>query len=157
MALIEQLAWSSAASALGRLWERILPGPLGRAMPEQAALAGAQGLRPGLAGLSGSEAAWYSDAQGVSTIGSVPLAQDLTSARRPVSTFVPHVGDQPLLARDFDQRPWGQAWPVPTSRPALLRGPELVEPGDPDPRPRTVQAEVDRRQGDDPWAGFEEG
>jgi hypothetical protein len=144
VSLLEQLAWTGATGALGRLRDSLRPHPLGQALPDQRAVAVATGLRGGLPALAGSEAEWYRE-QGAGSIGVVPLAQDLTRARRPVALDAPRRRLQPLLAEDFDRRPWGQAWPVRLQRPALLRGPELTEPGRPDPRPRVVQAAYEER------------
>jgi hypothetical protein len=149
--IADQIAWAAAGSALSRLMDRVRPTPMGRRLPEQTALAGA--LRGGASGLAGSEADWYRDEQGRSTIGWLPIVQDITSARRPVSWFVP--GDpgadgQPLLARDFERRPWGPTpWGVKTTRPALLRPALLAEPTQPTPLPRTVQAGFERTRGPD--------
>lgn len=149
--IAEQIAWAATSSALARLMSRIRPTPMGRRLPEQTALAGM--LRGGTSGLAGSEAEWYRDEQGRSTIGYLRIVQDVTSARRPVSMFVP--GDpgadgQPLLARDFERRPWGPTpWGIATTRPALLRGPLLAEPTAATPPPRQVQAGFETTSGPD--------
>lgn len=148
--IAEQLAWTAAGSALARLFERIRPTRMGAALPEQARVGA---LRGGTSGLAGSEADWYRDEQGRSTIGSLPIVQDVTSARRPVSWFVagdPGADGQPLLARDFERRPWGPTpWGIAMQRPALLRGPRLSEPTEATPPPRTVQAGAEAALGPD--------
>jgi hypothetical protein len=148
--IAEQAAWTAATSALARLADRIRPTPMGERLAEQARIGA---LRGGTSGLAGSEADWYRDEQGRSTIGSLPLRQDITSARRPVAMFragSPAADGQPLLARDFERRPWGPTpWGIATTRPALLRGPRLVEPTVATPPPRAVQSAYESASGPD--------
>jgi hypothetical protein len=97
----------------GRLRQRTRPNPYAPTLPGQAGVASLQAtrgeLRPGTSGLAGSEADYYSDPQGIGTIGHLDaLAQDLTSRALPPSTFVagdPGADGQPLLNRDMTTGP----------------------------------------------------
>lgn len=104
---------------IGKLQDRVRPNPYAPPLPDQQREAIAQAarlggeLRGGTGGLSGSEADYYADAQGIGTVGYLRIVQDVTSARLPVSTFVagdPGADGQPLLsgtggASDFDTGP----------------------------------------------------
>ncbi len=121
MAILESLGLTAGAAAFERIRAAVRPNPYAPRIPDQAAIAAGQAtgaLRGGTAGLAGSEADYYVDPQGVSTVGYLRIVQDLPSARRPASTF--RAGDpgadpdDPTVLADFRSgpvrlpvEPWG--------------------------------------------------
>lgn len=112
--LLEFLTTSAASSAIGKLRERVRPNAYAPNLPDQARQAADQAIRPnppaGTSGLAGSEADWYTDAQGVSSIGQLDnLFQDLPSRAIPPSYFTPwdpgRDPSDPTTLRDFYDGP----------------------------------------------------
>jgi len=150
--ILESLGGILAGQAFGRLRERVRPNPMAPDLPRQSSIAAIQasgtGLRPGTSGLAGSEADYYTDAQGVGTIGRLDyLVQDVTSRAMPPSTYMP--GDpgadpaDPTVLADFNRRPvilpvdpWG-AYQYSSMRPNVLAD-RINEPTAQSPLPRDV-------------------
>lgn len=112
--IAELVADLIAQAGLGRIRAAVRPNPYAPSLPAQTAKAAAQGgygLRPGTSGLAGSEADYYTDAQGRSSIGSLRIAQDVTSRPMPPSTYRPgdpgRDPDDPTTLRDFYNGPVG--------------------------------------------------
>jgi hypothetical protein len=110
----ELLAGIAAQAGLGRIKAAVRPNPYAPDLPNQADRAAAQsgyGLRPGTSGLAGSEAEFYTDAQGRSSLGYLGIVQDVPSRAMPPSTFV--AGDpgadraDPTVLADFYRGPVG--------------------------------------------------
>lgn len=147
--IAEFLANLAAGSALGRIRDSVRPNPYAPSLPAQAAQAAAQGgygLRRGTSGLAGSEADYYTDAQGSSSVGSLRIAQDVTSRAMPPSTY--QAGDpgadpdDPTVLRDFYDGPVGHelVWGGnQRSVPHVIRS-RINEPTAGTPLPRSVVA-----------------
>lgn len=114
MPLLEILATIAGGQAVGKMRERVRPNPYAPTLVDQGAIATVQAgaLRPGTSGMAGSEADWYTDEQGRSTVGWMRVVQDVTSYRRNPSYFTP--GDpgadpsDPTVLADFRRRLWDQ-------------------------------------------------
>lgn len=169
MPLLEVLGAFAGSQAVGKLRERVRPNPYAPELVDQGAIAARQAgaLRPGTSGIAGSEADWYSDPQGASTIGYLRVVQDVTSVRRPPSYFMP--GDpgadpsDPTVLADFRRRLWDQApsdWGGSTRGSPHVLASRLNPPLLETPLPREVvearaagAPQADR----DAWAGLYEG
>lgn len=109
--ILEAIASLMAGQAIGRVRERVRPNPYAPNLTDQGAIAAVQSasLRPGLAGASGSEATWFSDAQGGSSVGFMGIVQDLPSRAIPPSRLVagdPGADrDDPTVLADFRNAP----------------------------------------------------
>lgn len=120
MPLLEAIANIAAGQAFARLRARTRPNPYAPTLVDQQAVAIGQAgqLRAGASGLAGSEAEWYSDPQGASSVGYLRAVQDVTSGALPAAWTAP--GDpgrdpsDPTVLRDFRRgpvrlaaEPWG--------------------------------------------------
>lgn len=115
--MLAALASIAAQASLGRIRASVRANPFApprTAIPDQAAVAAAQAMRPGVlrdgtSGLAGSEADYYRDAQGIGTVGYVRIAQDVTSGRlAPAWTTPgdPGAGDEPTVLADVSRGPF---------------------------------------------------
>lgn len=106
----------TAALGIRKVQERVRPNPYAPTLPDQGSVAASQGLRPNVSGLSGSEADYYSDAQGRSTVGYLAIAQDVTAVPLPPSWTTPgdpraDHRDDPTVTADFYTGPVRQSGP----------------------------------------------
>lgn len=170
MPLLETLALAGGGQAIGRLRERIRPNPYAPVLPDQAAAAIFQAgdLRPGTAGLTGSEAEWFEDQQGASTVGYLRIVQDVPSRALPPSMFIPGDPgadpDDPLVLADFRDAPtrvgnpdWGNN--VYPGIPHVITA-RINEPTARTPLPREVaagRAATADKTDADPWDQLYEG
>lgn len=166
MPLLEALATFAGGQAIGRLRERIRPNPYAPTLPDQGAVASYQAgqLRPGTSGLAGSEADWYTDDQGRSSIGTMVIVQDVPSVAIRPSWFRP--GDpgadptDPTVLADFRDAPvrvgnpdWGaNTYP---GVPHVITA-RINEPTAKTPSPRAIDA-VRAETVTDAWAGLYDG
>lgn len=149
MPILEALGTFAGGQAIGKLRERIRPNPYAPTLPDQGAVAVHQAgaLRPGTSGLAGSEADWYTDDQGRSSIGSMGIAQDVPSAAIPPSWFVPGDPgadrDDPTVLADFRDAPVRTnlpAWGRNTGTIPHVISARINEPTAKTPSPRDVAA-----------------
>lgn len=111
MPLLEAIVSLGAGQAIGRLRERVRPNPYAPTLVDQQAVAVDQAgrLRPGTSGIAGSEAEYYIDPQGASSIGWTRAVQDVTSRALPPAQFLPGDPgadpDDATVLRDFSNRP----------------------------------------------------
>lgn len=143
------LAQLAGGNALGRIRESVRPNQYAPRLPNQAAVAAAQGgygLKGGTSGLAGSEADFYTDAQGSGTVGFLRIAQDIAAHAIPPSTFQAgdpgrDPGDATTL-RDFYDGPVGNelAWGVSQRGSPHTITTRINEPQAGTPLPRSVVA-----------------
>lgn len=145
----EWLASLAAGNALGRIRESVRPNPYAPSLPAQSAQAAAQGgygLRRGTSGMAGSEADYYTDDQGRSSVGSLRIAQAVTSRAMPPSTYAPGDPgadpDDPTVLRDFYSGPVGAelTWGVNQRGSPHTITARINEPTAGTPLPRSVVA-----------------